>query len=82
MSDEHYETAERRVNQRSGLAVHALVFLVVNAVLFGQSGFEPAAGHFWGWGIGLGAHALFVLGSGTTLKQRMIQRELQRLQRP
>lgn len=79
MSEERYETAVRRVEQRAGLAVHALAFVAVNAVLFAQTGVDPAAGHFWGWGIGLGAHALFVLFFGTSLKQRMIERELDRV---
>ncbi|WP_165491805.1 2TM domain-containing protein [Egibacter rhizosphaerae] len=81
MPDEQYEAAERRVRQKAGLAVHTLAFLTVNAILFSQSGFEPAAGHFWGWGIGLLAHTGFVSASGTRLQQHMIERELQRVQR-
>lgn len=78
MSDERYKAAERRVEQRVGFAVHLLAFVLVNAMLFSHSGFDPAAGHFWGWGIGLGAHALFVLASGTRLRERLIERELAR----
>lgn len=82
MSDDRYKAAERRVDQRVGFAVHLLAFVVVNAMLSSQSGFDPTAGYFWGWGIGLGAHALFVLASGTRVKQRLIERELARAHRP
>lgn len=78
MSTERYETAARRVDQLVGLAAHALAFLTVNAVLFAPAGFNPEAGHFWGWGIGVAAHALAVLSPGSRIRQRLIQRQLQR----
>lgn len=78
MSTERYETAARRVDQLVGLTAHVLAFVTVNAVLFAPAGFDPEAGHFWGWGVGVAAHALAVLGPGSRIRQRLIQRRLRR----
>lgn len=78
MSTERYETAARRVDQLVGLTAHVLAFLAVNAVLFAPAGFNPEAGHFWGWGLGVAAHALAVLGPGSRIRQHLIQHQLHR----
>jgi hypothetical protein len=78
MTDERYAAATRRVDQLAGFAIHVLAFLVVNAVLFSQTGFRPEAGHFWGWGIGLAAHAAVVLGPGSRIRPRLIEQQLER----
>jgi hypothetical protein len=51
---------------------------VVNAALFAKHGVDFGAGYFWGWGIGLGAHALIVLGPAARWRDRLIDRELAR----
>lgn len=78
MTTERFETAAHRVDQLMGLAVHVLAFLTVNAVLFTPTGFRPEAGHFWGWGIGVAAHAFAVLGPGSRIRQNLIRRQLAR----
>lgn len=53
-------------SRRRGLWLHALVFLLVNAVLFGIN-FLTTPGEWWvlfpvfGWGLGLALHAVFGL---------------------
>jgi hypothetical protein len=77
-TDPRYAAAERHVNRLGGWAVHVLAFLLVNAGIAAQSGFEPTAGHVWGWGLGVAAHTVAALGPGGALKERLIQRELHR----
>jgi hypothetical protein len=72
------ERAERRADRLTGFALHLAAFVIVNVVLFAQTGFRPEAGHFWGWGIGVAAHAAVVLGPGSRLRQQLVERELQR----
>jgi hypothetical protein len=65
---QRYERARARVQALKGFYVHAAVFLVVNAGLFGIN--VLVGGPWWfywpliGWGIGLGVHALAVFGFG------------------
>jgi hypothetical protein len=61
-----------------GFIAHALAFAAVNAALFAKHGVDFGAGYFWGWGIGLGAHALLVLGPAARWRDRLIDRELAR----
>lgn len=65
---QRYEEARRRVEDLKGFYVHAVVYVLVNIMLFSVDFLTP--GGFWffwpllGWGIGLGVHAAntFVLG--------------------
>jgi len=82
MTVQRYVVAGSRVERLGGLAAHLLAFLLVNAVLFTQTGFRPGAGHFWGWGIGVAAHAFAVVGPGARLKERLITRQLSREPEP
>ena len=62
--------------------------MVANLFIFSMS--EYAFGHrpwsykpLLGWGVGLGLHGIsvFVLGRGSGLRERMVQKERERLQR-
>jgi len=78
--------ARKRANAKMGWFIHALVFVVVNLVVFAMS--EYAFGHrswsikpFLGWGLGLALHgaSVFLLGSGSGLRERMVQKERDKL---
>ena len=78
----------RRAGAKLGWYVHATVYLLVNAALFAAS--NMGLGHRqWsivpalGWGLGLELHglAVFVLGTGSGLRESMVQKERERLQR-
>lgn len=80
--------ARKRAGAKLGWYVHALVYLAVNIAMFTASAYGlrqrpwtiyPALG----WGLGLVLHgvAVFVLGSGSGLRERMVERERERLQR-
>lgn len=80
--------ARRRAGAKLGWYAHAAVFVLVNLAVFGMSryGFGQrswSAVPFLAWGLGLALHgiAVFVLGSGGGLRERMVQKERERLQR-
>lgn len=73
------QEARERVEQKLGLAVHWLVYLVVNAGLIIAAG--GLAGSGWrlaGWGLGLAVHTAYVVADLGRLQQRLVQRELAR----
>jgi hypothetical protein len=79
--------ARKRAGAKLGFYIHAAVFTAVNLALFAiNRQFSPQyAWHFWplgGWAIGLAFHglAVFLLGSGSRLRERMIARERRRLE--
>ena len=78
--------ARKRAGSKLGWYIHATVYVLVNALMFVAS--SQGLGHRqWsmfpalGWGLGLVLHgiAVFVLGSG--LRESMVQKERERLQR-
>jgi hypothetical protein len=80
--------ARKRAGAKLGWYAHAAVYVVVNLFLFAMS--EFAFGHRrWsvmpvlGWGVGLALHGIsvFVLGTGSGLRERMVQKERERLLR-
>jgi len=80
--------ARRRAGAKLGWYVHATVFVLVNLFVFSMS--EYAFGtRAWsvkpllGWGLGLCLHGISVwfLGAGGGLRERLVQRERERLQR-
>ena len=79
--------ARKRAGAKLGWYTHAVVYVVVNAFLFVIS-FEGFTHRPWsiypalGWGVGLALHglAVFLLGSGSDLRERLEQRERERLQ--
>ena len=87
-SEEIDRLARKRAGAKLGWYVHATVYVLVNAVLFMLA--SQGAGHRqWtiypalGWGLGLVLHgvSVFLLGSGSSLRDRMVQKERDRLQR-
>ena len=82
------QLARRRANAKLSWYMHALVFVLVNAVIFMMSryafGDRPWSVYpLLGWGLGLVLHAVsvFVLGSGSGFRERMVHKERERLQR-
>jgi hypothetical protein len=80
--------ARKRAGAKLGWYVHALVYLAVNLAMFAASVYGLRQ-HPWsafpamGWGLGLALHgiAVFMLGSGSGLREGMVQKERERLQR-
>lgn len=86
--DEIEFLARRRAGAKLGWYVHAAAFVVVNLVVFGMSrygfGNRPwSVFPLLGWGLGLALHGIsvFVIGSGSGLRERMVQKERERLLR-
>lgn len=86
--DDLEKLARKRAGAKLGWYTHAIVFTLVNLLLFGMS--QYGFGHrpwslfpLMGWGLGLALHgiAVFVLGSGSNLRERMVQKERERLER-
>jgi fatty acid desaturase len=82
------ELARKRAGAKLGWYIHATVYVLVNLVIFSMShyayGNRPwSLGPLLGWGIGLVLHgvSVFVLGSGSSLRERMVQRERERIAR-
>lgn len=80
--------ARRRAGAKLGWYLHALVYVVVNLFLFALSAYafgqRPwSVFPLLGWGLGLALHgaAVFMLGDGSPLRERLLERERERLQR-
>ena len=86
--DELERLARRRAGAKLGWYVHASVYVLVNLFVFSMSQYAFGT-RAWsvkpllGWGLGLALHGISVwfLGSGAGLRERMVQRERERLQR-
>ena len=73
-------TARRRAGMKMGWYIHATVYALVNLYWYltmSFSSFKPLLG----WGIGLALHgvSVFVLGKGSSMRERMVQRERERI---
>lgn len=86
--DEIERLALKRAKSKLRWFMHLTVFVVVN--LFWLANSDMGFGHrTWsakpmlGWGLGLVLHGISVwfLGAGTDLRERMVQKERERLQR-
>jgi hypothetical protein len=82
------QIARKRAGAKIGWFIHATVFVSVNGFLFAASDFgwgtrEWSIKPLLGWGLGLTLHgiAVWFLGVGGDLRERMIDRERTRLQR-
>ncbi|MES2974195.1 MAG: 2TM domain-containing protein [Pseudomonadota bacterium] len=80
--------ARKRAGAKLGWYSHAAVYVAVNLFLFAISeyGFGQRRWTIFpvlGWGLGLTLHGIsvFVLGAGGGLRERMVQKERERLQR-
>ncbi len=80
--------ARKRAGAKLGWYVHATVYVLVNLVIFAMSryafGTRPwSVFPLLGWGLGLALHgvSVFVLGAGSGLRERLVQRERERIQR-
>ena len=76
--------ARRRAGAKLGWLIHATVFALVNTLLVSVSlytGKPWAVFPLLGWGLGLAIHGAVVwfAGAGSTLHERLIERERQRL---
>ncbi len=86
--DEIERLARRRAGAKLGWFVHASVFVLVNLFVFSMSQYAFGT-RAWsvkpllGWGLGLALHGISVwfLGSGGGLRERMVQKERERLLR-
>ena len=88
MTEEEIERiARKRAGAKLGWYAHAAVYLVVNGAMFLAS-FYGLRQRPWtiypalGWGLGLTLHgiAVFLLGSGSNLRESLVQKERERLQ--
>lgn len=80
--------ARKRAGAKLGWYIHATVYVLVNLLIFSMSqyafGTRPwSLGPLLGWGLGLVLHGIsvFVLGRGSSLRERMVQRERERIER-
>jgi hypothetical protein len=80
--------ARRRAGAKLGWYIHAVVYTVVNLFLFGMShyayGTRPwSVFPVLGWGLGLVLHgvSVFVLGRGSGVREYLVRRERERLER-
>jgi hypothetical protein len=80
--------ARKRAGAKMGWYIHATVYVLVNLLWFGMStyAFGTRPWHLapmLGWGLGLALHgvSVFVLGGASSLRQRMEDKERERLLR-
>ncbi len=82
------QIARRRAGAKLGWYTHACLYLLFNLFFFATS-YYGWGHHRWtvfpvlGWGLGLALHgiAVFVLGTGGGLRERLVARERERLLR-
>ena len=83
------QKAKKRVEAKFGFYSHLAVYMAVNALLI-VINVSTANDEYWfqwpllGWGIGLLFHGLgvFVFSGASTIKQHMIEKELQKQASP
>ena len=80
--------ARKRAGAKLGWYFHATIFVLVNLFVLSMSsyGFGDRSWSikpFLGWGLGLALHgaSVWLLGAGSSLRERMVQKERERLQR-
>ena len=85
--EEIERVARKRAGAKLGWYTHAAVYVAVNAAMFLASlyGLRQRPWTIYpamGWGLGLMLHgiAVFLLGSGSSLRENLVQKERERLQ--
>jgi hypothetical protein len=81
---EAYEKARKRAEEKLEFFTHLTTYIVVNAILL-IINLVTSPGYYWfywpllGWGIGITLHGMnvFVYGEGSSLKDRMIRKEME-----
>jgi hypothetical protein len=89
LSDQEIDQlARRRAGAKMGWYIHAIVYVLVNTLIFAMSryafGQRPwSVFPLLGWGVGLVLHgvSVFLIGAGSPWRERLVQRERERLQR-
>lgn len=78
--------ANKRANSKLGWYIHAGVYVLVNLLIFAKSQYGWGTGRWspeplFGWGFGLAMHglAVFVIAGGSSFRERMVQKERDRL---
>ncbi len=80
--------AQRRASAKLGWYLHLTIYVLVNLTMLALS--DHAFGHrpwsvfpLLGWGLGLVLHGIsvFVLSSGSSLREHLVRKERERLQR-
>ena len=86
--DEIDALAKKRAGAKMGWYIHATVYVLVNVFLFAVSRYGLGTRNWsvaplLGWGLGLALHGISVwfVGAGSNLRQRMVQREREQIQR-
>ncbi len=83
--EEAYQKAKKRVEAKIGFYIHLAVYVGVNILLI-IINLITSSQYLWfkwpliGWGIGVFFHALavFAFTEGSSIKERMIQKEMQK----
>ena len=80
--------ARKRASAKLGWFFHAAVFTIVNLFVFSMSHYvfgerSWSIKPFLGWGLGLALHgaSVWLLGAGSALRESMVDKERDRLQR-
>jgi hypothetical protein len=88
ITDDIDKIARKRAGAKLVFYAHAATYVAVNIFIFLASerafGVRPwTAFPLLGWGLGLALHAVsvFVLGSGSSLRERLVAQERERLRR-
>lgn len=85
-NQETYLRAKKRVETKIAFYLHLAVYIVVNLLLI-IINLATSTGYLWfkwpllGWGIAIGFHALmtFVFSGGSVIKEKMIEKEMERM---
>ena len=87
-SDDIDRLARKRAGAKLGWYAHATVYVLVNLFLFAMSTYAFGTRRWslaplLGWGLGLALHgvAVFVIGAGSGLRQRLEHKEREKLLR-
>ena len=86
---EIYQEAKKRVEEKKGVFIHFIVYILVNILLVIIWAFPAGGGYPWflwplgGWGIGLIFHFLgvFVFSRNTNWDRRQIEKEVANIKR-